>query len=55
MLILTTPKVGCACLLYAMMVYIRMLTNQVVQAARDHYNCSTLRGPLLENEGSELT
>ena len=38
-----------------MMVYIRMLTNQVVLAARDHYNCSTLRGPLLENEGSELT
>ena len=29
--------------------------HQVVQAARDHYNCSTLAGPLLENEGGELS
>ena len=28
---------------------------QVVQAARDHYDCPTLAGPLLENEGGELS
>lgn len=26
-----------------------------MQAARNHYNCPTLRGPLLENEGGALS
>jgi len=28
------------------------LLYQVVQAVQDHYNCSTLNGSLLENEGA---
>ena len=50
--IITTPKVW---LLITPHIagFIICVNYQVVQAAREHYNCSTLLGVPLENNGAE--
>lgn len=40
-------------LLIKLHLVISYVNYQVVQAARDHYNCSTLRGVPLENNGAQ--